>query len=208
MPFETAPNKFEALAAQDALLFAHGALNTLSASLYKIANDIRFLGSGPRSGLGELALPENEPGSSIMPGKVNPTQCEALTQVCIEVFGNHAALTFADSQGQFELNTYRPMMAWNALRSIRLLADAAESFTEHLLGGLEPRRDNIAKGVENSLMLVTALAPAIGYDKAAAIAKAAHKQGLTLREAAIQSGDVSEEDYDRLVRPEDMLGPG
>ena len=205
LPFVTAPNKFEALAAQDALLFAHGALNTLSASLYKIANDIRFLGSGPRSGLGELALPENEPGSSIMPGKVNPTQCEALTQVCIEVFGNHAALTFADSQGQFELNTYRPMMAWNALRSIRLLADAAESFTEHLLGGLEPRRDNIAKGVENSLMLVTALAPAIGYDKAAAIAKAAHKEGLTLREAALESGDVSGEDFDRLVRPEDMV---
>ena len=205
LPFVTAPNKFEALAAQDALLFAHGALNTLAASLYKLANDIRFLGSGPRSGLGELALPENEPGSSIMPGKVNPTQCEALTQVCIEVFGNHAALTFADSQGQFELNTYRPMMAWNALRSIRLLADAAESFTEHLLGGLEPRRDNIAKGVENSLMLVTALAPAIGYDKAAAIAKAAHKEGLTLREAALKSGDVSGEDFDRLVRPEDMV---
>ena len=205
LPFVTAPNKFEALAAQDALLFAHGALNTLAASLYKIANDIRFLGSGPRSGLGELALPENEPGSSIMPGKVNPTQCEALTQVCIEVFGNHAALTFADSQGQFELNTYRPMMAWNALRSIRLLADAAESFTEHLLAGLEPRRDNIARGVENSLMLVTALAPAIGYDKAAAIAKAAHKQGLTLREAALKSGDVSAEDFDRLVRPEDMV---
>ena len=205
LPFVTAPNKFEALAAQDALLFAHGALNTLAASLYKIANDIRFLGSGPRSGLGELALPENEPGSSIMPGKVNPTQCEALTQVCIEVFGNHAALTFADSQGQFELNTYRPMMAWNALRSIRLLADASESFTEHLLGGLEPRRDNIAKGVENSLMLVTALAPAIGYDKAAAIAKAAHKEGLTLREAALKSGDVSGEDFDRLVRPEDMV---
>ncbi|WP_374409229.1 class II fumarate hydratase [Pelagerythrobacter sp.] len=205
LPVETAPNKFEALAAQDALLFAHGALNTLAASLYKIANDIRFLGSGPRSGLGELALPENEPGSSIMPGKVNPTQCEALTQVCIEVFGNHAALTFAGSQGQFELNTYRPMMAWNALRSVRLLADAAESFTEHLLAGLEPRRENIARGVENSLMLVTALAPAIGYDKAAAIAKMAHKKGLTLREAALESGDVSAEDFDRLVRPEDMV---
>lgn len=205
LPFVSAPNKFEALAAQDALLFAHGALNTLAASLYKIASDIRLLGSGPRSGLGELALPENEPGSSIMPGKVNPTQCEAMTQVCIEVFGNHAALTFAGSQGQFELNTYRPMMAWNFLRSVRLLADAAESFTEHLLKGLEPRRENIARGVENSLMLVTALAPAIGYDKAAAIAKTAHKEGLTLREAALKSGDVSAEEFDRLVRPEDMV---
>lgn len=155
--------------------------------------------------MGELALPENEPGSSIMPGKVNPTQCEAMTQVCIEVFGNHAALTFAGSQGQFELNTYRPMMAWNFLRSVRLLADAAESFTEHLLKGLEPRRENIARGVENSLMLVTALAPAIGYDKAAAIAKTAHKEGLTLREAALKSGDVSAEEFDRLVRPEDMV---
>ncbi len=204
LPFVTAPNKFAALAAQDALLFAHGALNSLAASLYKIASDIRLLGSGPRSGLGELALPENEPGSSIMPGKVNPTQVEALTQVCIEVFGNHAALTFADSQGQFELNTYRPLMAWNFLRSVRLLGDACGSFTEHLLAGLEPRRDNIARGVENSLMLVTALAPEIGYDKAAAIAKAAHKQGLTLREAALAAG-VSQEDFDRLVRPESMV---
>ncbi|AKM07332.1 class II fumarate hydratase [Pelagerythrobacter marensis] len=205
LPFQTAPNKFAALAAQDELVFAHGAFNALAASLYKIANDIRFLGSGPRAGLGELALPENEPGSSIMPGKVNPTQCEAMTQVCIEVFGNHAALTFAGSQGQFELNTYRPMMAWNALRSVRLLADAAESFTANLLEGLEPRRDNIARGVESSLMLVTALAPAIGYDKAAAIAKTAHKEGLTLREAAVRSGEVSGEDFDRLVRPEDMV---
>jgi fumarate hydratase class II len=207
LPFVTAPNKFEALGGQDALLFAHGALNTLAASLYKIANDIRFLGSGPRSGLGELALPENEPGSSIMPGKVNPTQCEAMTQVCTQVFGNHATLTFADSQGQFELNVYRPVMAYNFLQSVRLIGDAAESFTEHLLAGLKPREDNIARGVENSLMLVTALAPTIGYDKAAAIAKQAHKQGLTLREAAIASGDVSAEDYDRIVRPEKMLGP-
>ena len=205
LPFVSAPNKFAALASQDELVFAHGALNTLAASLYKIGSDIRLLGSGPRSGLGELALPENEPGSSIMPGKVNPTQVEALTQVCIEVFGNHAALTFAGSQGQFELNTNRPVMGWNALRTIRLLADAAESFTEHLLKGLEPRRDNIARGVENSLMLVTALAPAIGYDKAAAIAKTAHKDGLTLREAALASGDVSAEDFDRLVRPENMV---
>ncbi|RZK03434.1 MAG: class II fumarate hydratase [Novosphingobium sp.] len=207
LPFVSAPNKFEALAAQDALLFAHGALNTLAASLFKIANDIRYLGSGPRSGLGELALPENEPGSSIMPGKVNPTQCEAMTQVCAQVFGNHATLTFADSQGQFELNVYRPVMAYNFLQSVRLLADAAESFTEHLLLGLEPREDNIRAGVERSLMLVTALAPSIGYDKAAAIAKTAHKQGLTLREAAIASGDVSAEEYDDLVRPEKMLGP-
>ncbi|USA38253.1 class II fumarate hydratase [Pelagerythrobacter marinus] len=205
LPFGPAPNTFAALAAQDELVFAHGALNALAAALYKIANDIRFLGSGPRAGLGELALPANEPGSSIMPGKVNPTQCEALTQVCIEVFGNNAALTFAGSQGQFELNTYRPMMGWNALRSARLLADAAGSFTANLLEGLEPRRENIARGVESSLMLVTALAPAIGYDKAAAIAKAAHAEGLTLREAAARSGHVSGEDFDRLVRPEDMV---
>ncbi|MFA7601457.1 MAG: class II fumarate hydratase [Novosphingobium sp.] len=207
LPFASAPNKFEALAAQDALLFAHGALNTLAASLYKIANDIRFLGSGPRAGLGELALPENEPGSSIMPGKVNPTQCEALTQVCAQVFGNHATITFADSQGQFELNVYRPVMAYNFLQSVRLLADAADSFTRNLLLGLEPREDNIRAGVERSLMLVTALAPKIGYDKAAAIAKTAHAQGLTLREAAVASGDVTAEEYDAVVRPEQMLGP-
>ena len=203
----TALDKFEALAGQDALLFAHGALNTLAAGLHKIANDIRFLGSGPRAGLGELALPENEPGSSIMPGKVNPTQCEALTQVCAQVFGNHTAVTFAASQGHFELNVYRPVVAFNVLQSIRLLADACDSFTVNLLAGLEPRLDNLAAGVERSLMLVTALAPAIGYDKAAAIAKDAHQRGTTLREAALASGHVSGEDYDRLVRPEDMLGP-
>ena len=207
LPFVTAPNKFEALAAQDALLFAHGALNTLAASLYKIANDIRFLGSGPRAGLGELALPENEPGSSIMPGKVNPTQCEALTQVCAQVFGNHATVSFAASQGHFELNVYRPVVAHNVLQSIGLLADASDSLTKHLLAGLEPRLDNLAAGVERSLMLVTALAPAIGYDKAAAIAKDAHARGVTLREAALASGFVSPGDYDRLVRPEAMLGP-
>ncbi|MBN9507270.1 MAG: class II fumarate hydratase [Altererythrobacter sp.] len=206
-PFVTAPNKFEALGSQDALVFAHGALNTLAAGLFKIANDIRFLGSGPRAGLGELALPENEPGSSIMPGKVNPTQCEAMTQVCAQVFGNHATITFAGSQGHFELNVYRPVVAYNMLQSIRLLADACDSFTANLLAGLEPRLGNIARGVEQSLMLVTALAPAIGYDNAAAIAKDAHKRGTTLREAAISSGHVSAEDYDRLVRPEDMLGP-
>ncbi|MBV1688756.1 class II fumarate hydratase [Novosphingobium sp. G106] len=207
LPFTSAPNKFEALASEDALVFAHGALNTLAASLYKIASDIRLLGSGPRSGLGELALPENEPGSSIMPGKVNPTQCEAMTQVCAQVFGNHATLTFAGSQGQFELNVYRPVIAYNFLQSVRLLADAADSFTQHLLLGLEPREDNIRAGVERSLMLVTALAPSIGYDNAAAIAKAAHKQGTTLREAAIASGHVTAEDYDAVVRPEQMLGP-
>jgi fumarate hydratase class II len=208
LPFTSAPNKFEALAAQDALLFSHGALNTLAASLTKIASDIRLLGSGPRAGLGELALPENEPGSSIMPGKVNPTQCEAMTQVCAQVFGNHAALTFAASQGQFELNVYRPVAAYNFLQSVRLLADAAESFTANLLAGLEPREDTIRAGVERSLMLVTALAPKIGYDRAAAIAKAAHRQGLTLREAAVASGDVTEAEYDSIVRPEKMLGPG
>jgi fumarate hydratase class II len=207
LPFVSAPNKFEALASQDALLFAHGALATLASALHKIANDIRFLGSGPRSGLGELALPANEPGSSIMPGKVNPTQCEALTQVCAQVFGNQATIQFADSQGQFELNVYRPVMAFNFLQSVRLLADAAGSFTEHLLEGLEPREDNIRGGVERSLMLVTALAPTIGYDKAAKIAKTAHEQGITLREAALASGAVSAEDYDRIVRPETMLGP-
>jgi fumarate hydratase class II len=207
LPLASAPNKFEALAAQDALLFAHGALNTLAASLYKIASDIRLLGSGPRAGLGELALPANEPGSSIMPGKVNPTQCEAMTQVCAQVFGNHAALTFAASQGQFELNVYRPVMAYNALQSIRLLADAAQSFREHLLEGLEPREDNIAAGVERSLMLVTALAPHIGYERAAKIAKEAQESGRTLREVAVGSGAVSAGDFDRIVRPETMIGP-
>ena len=207
LPFVSAPNKFEALAGQDALLFSHGALNTLAASLYKIANDIRLLGSGPRAGLGELALPANEPGSSIMPGKVNPTQCEALTQVCAQVIGNHATVTFAASQGQFELNVYRPVVAHAVLQSVRLLADACDSFTRNLLAGLEPRLDNLAAGVERSLMLVTALAPAIGYDRAAAIAKDAHARGITLREAALASGFVSAEDYDRLVRPEAMLGP-
>jgi fumarate hydratase class II len=207
LPLASAPNKFEALAAQDALLFAHGALNTLAASLYKIASDIRLLGSGPRAGLGELALPANEPGSSIMPGKVNPTQCEAMTQVCAQVFGNHAALTFAASQGQFELNVYRPVMAYNALQSIGLLADAAQSFREHLLEGLEPREDNIAAGVERSLMLVTALAPHIGYERAAQIAKEAQESGRTLREVAVGSGAVSAGEFDRIVRPETMIGP-
>jgi fumarate hydratase class II len=207
LPFTAAHNRFEALAADDALVFAHGALGSLAAGLYKIASDIRLMGSGPRSGLGELALPENEPGSSIMPGKVNPTQCEALTQVCARVFGNQAAITFAGSQGQFELNVYRPVMAHAALESIGLLADAARSFTDNLVIGLEPRPESLAAGVQRSLMLVTALVPRIGYDAAAWIAKAAHARGLTLREAALASGMVTGEDFDALVRPEAMLGP-
>jgi len=207
LPFVTAPNKFEALGSEDGLVFAHGAIATLASALYKIANDIRFLGSGPRSGLGELALPENEPGSSIMPGKVNPTQAEAMTQVCAQIMGNHTTMTFAGSQGHFELNVYRPVLGFNFLQSVKLMADAADSFTENLLKGLKPREDNIARGLANSLMLVTALAPSIGYDKAAAIAKSAHKSGATLREAAIESGDVTGEEFDRVVRPETMLGP-
>ncbi|KHL24840.1 fumarate hydratase [Croceibacterium mercuriale] len=207
LPFVTAPNKFEALGAEDGLVFAHGAIVTLASALYKIANDIRFLGSGPRSGLGELALPENEPGSSIMPGKVNPTQCEAMTQVCAQIMGNHTTMTFAGSQGHFELNVYRPVLGFNFLQSVKLMADASDSFVENLLKGLKPREDNIARGLGNSLMLVTALAPSIGYDKAAAIAKNAHKSGATLREAAIESGDVTGEEFDRVVRPETMLGP-
>ena len=208
LPFTTAPNKFEALAAHDAMVFAHGALNTVAASLFKIANDIRFLGSGPRSGLGELALPENEPGSSIMPGKVNPTQCEAMTQVCVQVFGNHAALTFAGSQGHFELNVYNPVMAYNFLQSVRLLADAAVSFTDNLLLGLAPREDNIKAALDRSLMLVTALAPKIGYDNAAKIAKTAHKNGTTLREEAVGGGYVTDAEFDEVVRPEKMISPG
>ncbi|OQM75976.1 class II fumarate hydratase [Manganibacter manganicus] len=206
--FVTAPNKFEALAAHDSMVFSHGAINAAAAALFKIANDIRFLGSGPRSGLGELALPENEPGSSIMPGKVNPTQCEALTQVCVQVFGNHAALTFAGSQGHFELNVYNPLMAYNFLQSVQLLGDAAVSFTDNCVAGIEAREDNIKAALERSLMLVTALAPTIGYDAAAKIAKTAHKNGTTLREEALATGLVSEADYDRLVRPAEMTHPG
>ncbi len=208
LPFTTAPNKFEALAAHDAMVFSHGAINTVAASLFKIANDIRLLGSGPRSGLGELALPENEPGSSIMPGKVNPTQCEALTQVCVQVFGNNSALTFAGSQGHFELNVYNPVMAYNFLQSVRLISDAALSFTEHCVVGIEPRADNIKAGLERSLMLVTALAPKIGYDNAAKIAKTAHKKGTTLREEAVGGGYVTNEEFDAVVRPENMISPG
>ncbi len=206
MPFTSAPNKFEALAAHDAMVMSHGAITTVAASLFKIANDIRFLGSGPRAGLGELALPENEPGSSIMPGKVNPTQCEALTQVCAHVMGNNAAIVFAGSQGHFELNVYNPMMAYNFLQSVRLLADASVSFTEHCVVGIEPRLENIAKGLANSLMLVTPLKEKYGYDRAAKIAKTAHKNGTTLREEAIKDG-IPAEDFDRIVRPEKMIGP-
>ncbi|TIQ93747.1 class II fumarate hydratase [Mesorhizobium sp.] len=206
--FVTAPNKFEALAAHDSMVFSHGAINAAAAALFKIANDIRLLGSGPRSGLGELSLPENEPGSSIMPGKVNPTQCEALTQVCVQVFGNNAALTFAGSQGHFELNVYNPLMAYNFLQSVQLLADASVSFTDNCVVGIEAREDNIKAALERSLMLVTALAPTIGYDNAAKIAKTAHKNGTTLREEALATGLVSEADYDRLVRPKDMTHPG
>ncbi len=206
LPFVTAPNKFASLAGHEALVFAHGALNAAATALFKIANDIRFLGSGPRSGLGELALPENEPGSSIMPGKVNPTQAEALTQVAAQVFGNHATLTFAASQGHFELNVYKPVIAYNFLQSADLIADAAISFTEHCIRGLEAREDNIRAAMERSLMLVTALQPVIGYDNAARIAKAAHHNGTTLREEALKSGLVSPEDFDRVVRPELMIG--
>ncbi|MEP9389028.1 class II fumarate hydratase [Mesorhizobium sp. KR9-304] len=208
LPFTSAPNKFEALAAHDAMVFTHGAINTVAASLFKIANDIRLLGSGPRSGLGELSLPENEPGSSIMPGKVNPTQCEALTQVCIQVFGNNASISFAGSQGHFELNVYNPVMAYNFLQSVQLLADAAVSFTDNCVVGIVAREDNIKAALERSLMLVTALAPTIGYDNAAKIAKTAHRNGTTLREEALKTGLVTPEDYDRIVRPEDMIHPG
>ncbi|AWM76934.1 class II fumarate hydratase [Phenylobacterium parvum] len=208
LPFVSAPNKFEALAAHDAMVFSHGALNTVAGSLFKIANDIRFLGSGPRSGLGELSLPENEPGSSIMPGKVNPTQCEALTMVCTQVFGNHATLTFAGASGHFELNVFNPVMAYNFLQSCRLLADAAVSFTDNCVVGIEAREDNIKAALERSLMLVTALAPKIGYDAAAKIAKTAHKNGTTLREEAVGGGYVTNEEFDAVVRPEKMISPG
>src|SRR6201995_2102095 len=208
LPFTSAPNKFEALAAHDAMVFSHGALNTVAASLFKIANDIRLLGSGPRSGLGELALPENEPGSSIMPGKVNPTQCEAMTQVCVQIFGNNAALGFAGSQGQFELNVYNPVMAYNFLQSCKLLADASISFSDNMIVGIEAREGNIKANLERSLMLVTALKDHIGYDKAAKIAKTAHANGTTLREKAVGGGYVTNEEFDAWVRPEDMIGPG
>ena len=203
--FTSAPNKFEALSAHDAMLMAHGAINTVAASLFKIANDIRFLGSGPRAGLGELALPENEPGSSIMPGKVNPTQCESLTQVCLHVFGNNAAISMAGSQGHFQLNVFNPMMAFNFLQSVKLMTDAVVSFEKNCLDGLTARHENIKINLERSLMLVTALAPKIGYDKAAELAKSAHEHNTTLKEEALKSGYVNEEEFDSLVDPKKMI---
>ena len=206
LKFTSAPNKFEALAAHDAMVMTHGAIATVAMSCFKIANDIRFLGSGPRSGLGELALPENEPGSSIMPGKVNPTQCEAMTQVCAHIHGNNAAIGFAGSQGHFELNVFNPMMAYNFLQSVKLLSDAAISFTDNCVVGIEPRLDNIQRGLENSLMLVTPLKEKYGYDLAAKVAKTAHKNGTTLKVEALKLG-ISEADFDAIVRPEKMIGP-
>jgi fumarate hydratase class II len=208
LPFTSAANKFEALASNDAYVFAHGAINSVATGLFKIANDIRLLGSGPRSGLGELILPENEPGSSIMPGKVNPTQCEAMTMVCCQVFGNHTAITVAGSQGHFELNVYKPVMAHCMMSSIQLLADAARSFTEHCVAGIRADEKRIHELMERSLMLVTALAPRIGYDNAAKVAKTAHARGTTLKEEALRLGLVSEAEFDRLVQPDKMTHPG
>jgi len=207
LPFVSAPNKFEALASNDALVHAHGALKTLAAALTKIANDVRWLASGPRSGLGEISIPENEPGSSIMPGKVNPTQSEALTMACAQVFGNDVAINIGGASGNFELNVYRPLVIHAFLQSVRLLGDGAASFDEHCARGIEPNRVRIAELVGRSLMLVTALAPHIGYDRAAEIAKKAHREGATLREAALALGYVTAEDFDRWVRTEEMLGP-
>lgn len=207
LPFVAAPNTFEALASHDSLIFAHGALNTIAASLFKIANDIRLAASGPRCGIGELILPENEPGSSIMPGKVNPTQVEALTMVCARVFGNQASVTFAGSQGQFELNVYKPVIAFAFLESVALLAGGMNSFRRHCAEGIVPDEDKINWLLRRSLMLVTALTPRIGYDNAAKIAMAAHRKGTSLREEALASGLVSAEEFDALVRPDTMLGP-
>ena len=207
LPFVTAPNKFEALAAHDAIVELSGVLNVIAVSLFKIANDIRLLGSGPRSGLGELSLPENEPGSSIMPGKVNPTQCEAMTMLCSQVIGNHTTVSFAGSQGHFELNVYKPVMIHNVLQSIRLLSDGMRSLTDNCITGIEANVDQIGQLMERSLMLVTALAPQIGYDKATEIAKTAHKNGTTLREEALRLGYVTSEEFDAVVRPENMISP-
>ncbi|HXC40429.1 MAG TPA: class II fumarate hydratase [Burkholderiales bacterium] len=206
LPFVSAPNKFEALGANDALVHAHGVLKTLAASLTKIANDVRWLASGPRSGIGEISIPENEPGSSIMPGKVNPTQCEALTMLCAQVMGNDVTVNIGGASGNFELNVFKPVIIHDFLMSVRLLADGAASFEEHCVRGIEPNRERIAELVERSLMLVTALNPHIGYDKSAEIAKKAHREGTTLREAALASGYVSAEQFDAWVRPEDMVG--
>ena len=207
LPFVTAPNKFEALAAHDAMVEMSGSLKTIAASLFKIANDIRFLGSGPRCGIGELILPENEPGSSIMPGKVNPTQCEALTQVCVHVIGNDSAVGFAGSQGHFELNVFKPMMAYNVLQSMQLIGDSCSAFVDNLVDGLQADEVRIDKLMRESLMLVTALTPQIGYDNATKVAKSAHKNGTTLKEEAIALGLVNKETFDKVVRPENMVGP-
>jgi fumarate hydratase class II len=206
-PFVTAPNKFQALASHDGVVALHGALKTLACSLIKIANDVRWLASGPRCGIGEISIPENEPGSSIMPGKVNPTQCEAMTMVCTQVLGNDVAISIAGASGNFELNVYKPLIAYVLLQSIRVLGDACASFDEHCAAGIEPDRSEIARKLRSSLMLVTALAPHVGYDAAAKIAKRAHADGTTLREAAIALGIVTGEDFDRWVKPEAMIGP-
>src|SRR5882762_7133854 len=208
LPFTSAPNKFEALASNDAYVFVHGAITSVATGLFKIANDIRLLGSGPRSGLGELILPENEPGSSIMPGKVNPTQCEAMTMVCCQVFGNHTTITIAGSQGHFELNVYKPVLAYCMMHSIQLMSDVARSFTEHCVEGIRADEKRIRELMERSLMLVTALAPRIGYDNAAKVAKSAHARGTTLKEEAVRLGFVSSAEFDRLVQPEKMTRPG
>jgi fumarate hydratase class II len=208
LPFTSAGNKFEALASNDAYVLVHGALNSAATGLFKIANDIRLLGSGPRSGLGELILPENEPGSSIMPGKVNPTQCEAMTMVCCQVFGNQTAITIAGSQGHFELNVYKPVLAYCMMHSIQLMADAARSFTEHCVTGIRADESRIRELMERSLMLVTALAPKIGYDNAAKVAKSAHQRGTTLKEEATRLGFVSADEFDQLVQPDKMTRPG
>jgi fumarate hydratase class II len=208
LPFTSAPNKFEALASNDAYVFAHGAINSMATGLFKIANDIRLLGSGPRSGLGELILPENEPGSSIMPGKVNPTQCEAMTMVCCQVFGNHTAITVAGSQGHFELNVYKPVLAYCMMHSIQLMADVTRSFTEHCVKGIRADEKRIRELMQRSLMLVTALAPKIGYDNAAKVAKTAHARGTTLKEEAVRLGFVTPAEFDRLVQPDKMTHPG
>jgi fumarate hydratase, class II len=207
LPFTSAANKFEALASNDAYVFVHGAINAMATGLFKVANDIRLLGSGPRSGLGELILPENEPGSSIMPGKVNPTQCEAVTMVCCQVFGNQAAITAAGSQGHFELNVYKPVLAYCMMHSIQLMADVARSFTQHCVEGIRADEKRIRELMERSLMLVTALAPRIGYDNAAKVAKSAHARGTTLKEEAVRLGFVSADEFDRLVKPEKMTRP-
>ncbi|EGW34219.1 uncharacterized protein SPAPADRAFT_59650 [Spathaspora passalidarum NRRL Y-27907] len=207
LDFQTAPNKFEALAAHDAFVEASGALNTLAVSLFKIAQDIRYLGSGPRCGYGELSLPENEPGSSIMPGKVNPTQCEAMTMVCAQVMGNHTTITFSGASGQFELNVFKPVMAYNLLNSVRLLADASKSFRINCVEGIIANKEKIHKVLNESLMLVTALNPKIGYDNASKVAKNAHKKGITLKESCLELGMLTSEEFDEWVRPEKMIGP-